>query len=150
MNGEQVVERARALVGTRFRPQGRMPGVGLDCVGTVVAATGRDPAKVRRDYRLRGGAVADMESELVLAGFVPVARSWARPGDILILSAGGAQLHMAILTERGYVHADAGLGLVVERPGDPPWPVLGVWRADGASGPVVARPPASSRTREGR
>ncbi len=128
MTGEEVVERARALVGTRFRPQGRKPGVGLDCVGTVVAATGRNPATVRSDYRMRGGAMEDMERELIFAGFAPVARSWARPGDVMVLSAGGMQLHMAILTERGFVHADAGLGLVVERPGDPPWPVLGVWR----------------------
>lgn len=129
MDGDEVVERARALVGTRFRPQGRKPGMGLDCVGAVVAATGRDPAMVRRDYSMRGEALAEMEGELAMAGFVRVSPVRARPGDVLVLSAGAAQLHMAILTDKGFVHADAGLGLVVERPGEPPWPLIGTWRS---------------------
>ena len=35
MDGNQVVARARSLIGTRFRSQGRLAAVGLDCVGTV-------------------------------------------------------------------------------------------------------------------
>ena len=45
-------ERARALVGTRFRAQGRGVG-GLDCVGVVLATFGLPLHLVRRDYRLR-------------------------------------------------------------------------------------------------
>ena len=41
-------ERARALVGTRFRPQGRSE-LGLDCIGLVVATFGLDPEEIRRD-----------------------------------------------------------------------------------------------------
>ena len=31
----------------------------------------------------------------------------------------------------GFVHADAQLRRVVERPGEPPWPVIGIWRFEG-------------------
>jgi len=33
-----------------------------------------------------------------------------------------------VWTGDALVHADLGLGRVVERPGAPPWPVLGGWR----------------------
>ena len=64
MDGNQVVARARSLIGTRFRSQGRVPGVGLDCVGTVAIATGRDAGRIRRDYRLRGETLAALEQGL--------------------------------------------------------------------------------------
>ncbi|GAO39350.1 hypothetical protein SCH01S_29_00380 [Sphingomonas changbaiensis NBRC 104936] len=50
------------------------------------------------------------------------------PGDVMLMRAGPAQLHLAIRTRRGIVHADAALRRVVERPGAPEWEVLGLWR----------------------
>jgi hypothetical protein len=47
-------ERARAHVGTRFRPQGRDPRFGLDCVGLILCTFGLPADAVRKDYRLRG------------------------------------------------------------------------------------------------
>lgn len=35
MRKSEIVAAALALVGTPFHAQGRMPGVGLDCIGTV-------------------------------------------------------------------------------------------------------------------
>ncbi|WP_410971081.1 hypothetical protein, partial [Salmonella sp. SAL04269] len=52
----------------------------------------------------------------------------ARAGDVLLMRAGPGQLHLAVKTAHGFVHADAGLGRVVERPGDPGWEVLSIWR----------------------
>ena len=121
--GEAVVARARALVGTRFRAQGREPD-GVDCVGLVAAALGREGA--RRDYALRGGCLAALEAELKRAGLVLVSELAA--GDVLVMQAGPGQLHLGVWTGSGLVHADAGLRRVAERPGPVPWPVLGVWR----------------------
>lgn len=125
--GDDVVERARGLLGTRFRPQGRDPGAGLDCVGVAVHALG--VAGVRSDYRLRGGSPSELAVELEQAGLTRVASRAV--GDLLVLSAGPQQLHLGIWTGSGLVHADAGLRRVVERPGPPPWPVLGAWRRSG-------------------
>lgn len=47
---------------------------------------------------------------------------------MLLMAAGPGQLHLGIRTVGGFVHADAGLRRVVERPGMPPWPLIGVWR----------------------
>ena len=121
---EAIVATARALVGTRFRPQGRTPGQGLDCVGLVAAALGR--GAVRRDYALRGGCVRALVREMVQAGLREA--SEVEAGDVLVLRAGPGQLHLGIWTGTGLVHADAGLRRAVERPGAPPWPVLSVWR----------------------
>ena len=49
-------------------------------------------------------------------------------GDLLLLAPGPYQHHLAILTDRGFVHADAGLRRVVETPGWPAWPLVGAWR----------------------
>jgi cell wall-associated NlpC family hydrolase len=122
-SGEAVAARARALVGSRFRAQGR-GREGVDCIGLVAAALGR--ADVRRDYALRGGCPARLEAELEGAGLVP--GQGVEPGDVLVMRVGPGQLHLGVWTGGGLVHADAGLRRVVERPGEVPWPVVGVWR----------------------
>lgn len=123
--GEAVAARARRLVGVRFRPQGRSRAIGLDCVGLVAAALRK--RDVPSDYALRGGALAELEAALSEAGLRRI--DLARPGDVLVLRAGPGQLHLAVSTGEGFVHAHAGLGRVVETPGQPEWPLLGIWRA---------------------
>jgi hypothetical protein len=118
--------RAQALVGTRFRPQGRGED-GLDCVG-VILATFEIPAKtVRRDYRLNGNHERDMKRALG-ATFRAVSLTQLRSGDVMMLAAGPSQRHLAVRTSAGFVHAHAGIGRVVETPGMPEWPLIGVYR----------------------
>lgn len=118
--------RARALVGTRFRPQGRSED-GLDCVGVVLATFGIQAHQVRRDYRLRGNDVQELRDQLE-RHFRRVPKTQLRAGDVMLVSPGGQQLHLAVRTSDGFVHADAGIGLVVETPGEPHWPLIGVYR----------------------
>jgi cell wall-associated NlpC family hydrolase len=120
------VARARALVGVRFRAQGRT-AAGVDCVGLVAAALGR--TGVRSDYALRGGSLTALEGALVDAGLREAEA--AEPGDVLVMQAGPGQWHLGVWTGAGLVHADAGLRRVVERPGDVPWPLVSVWRGSG-------------------
>lgn len=117
------LEAARAAIGAPFRLHGRDPAAGLDCVGLVAWAL-RVPAP--DDYRLRSGDAGRAAAALGAAGLRPVAA--ARPGDVLLCRSGPGQLHLAIRSEDGIIHADAGLRRVVERPGAVPWPVLGIWR----------------------
>lgn len=119
-------ERARALVGTRFRPQGRS-NEGLDCVGLVLAAFGLPSDKVRRNYRLSGDHRAELEKGL-LQHFHAVGAKDVRPGDVLLLQVACDQLHLAIRTSAGFVHAHARVGRVVETPGAPEWPLLAAYR----------------------
>lgn len=124
---EDYAGRARALVGTRFRPQGRDRAVGLDCIGLVAEACGVDLHEVRRNYRLRGDHRVEIERGME-PHFRKVSPSRQRPGDVLLLSVAREQLHLSIVTENGFVHAHAGIGRVVETPGQPEWEILGVYR----------------------
>ncbi|MGQ0589946.1 MAG: peptidoglycan endopeptidase [Sphingosinicella sp.] len=123
--GATVVARARALIGVRFRPQGRSREAGLDCVGVVAAALGLTAPP--DDYRLRTGSTERILAALRAAGLR--AAPARRPGDVLIMASGPGQLHLGIWTGSGLVHADARLRCVVERPGPPPWRVLSQWRS---------------------
>jgi hypothetical protein len=125
---DDIVARARALVGTRFRPQGRDPSQGLDCVGVAAAAAQVPPERLRRDYALRGQHLAEIEHSLCDLGCRPVPETACRAGDVIVCEAGPAQFHLLLCTGAGFVHADAGLRMVVERPRPFPWPVAGVWR----------------------
>ncbi len=121
---DEAIARARALIGTRFRPQGRDAAHGLDCIGLVAAAI--DVRSAPRDYALRGGSGARLAAELGKAGLRPV--DSMRPGDVLVFAPGPAQLHLGLFTGSGLVHGDAGLRRVVERPLPFPWPLVGIWR----------------------
>jgi lipoprotein Spr len=118
---------ARALVGVRFRPQGRSPELGLDCVGLVLCAFALPDDLVRRDYRMRGDHRGEMLAALAKR-FRRIARTQRRNADVLLLQVAKEQLHLAIMTEGGFVHADARRGKVVESRGAPAWPIVAVFR----------------------
>ena len=120
-------ERARALVGVPFRPQGRDASQGLDCVGLCLAAYCLPPETGRRNYRLRGDYRAEIKA-IVRHWFRRVGKSQSRPGDMLLMAVTADQLHLAVRTDPGFVHADARLRRVVETPGEPDWPLIGAYR----------------------
>ncbi len=119
-----AIAAARACLGTRFRLHGRSQE-GLDCVGLAAMAYGK--AGVPAGYALRGGDPEGVAAVIDCFGLVRVTDP-PRPADLLLLRPGPHQLHLAILTDRGFIHADARLRRVVEAPGPLPWPVLGRWR----------------------
>jgi hypothetical protein len=120
-------KRARALVGTRFRPQGREPRFGLDCVGLILCVFDLPAHSVRRDYRLRGDHRRELLSKLVHP-FRRIAPSKCRSGDVLLLRVASDQMHLGIASDAGLIHADARLGRVVETPGESGWPVVAAFR----------------------
>ena len=139
-----IVAAARSCMGTPFRPQGRVVGLGLDCVGVVLIAAAA--AGVRLEsvpaYGLSGDNLRVLLEMLQRAGCVSVASGHGgggqgigargAAGDIAVLVPAAGRLHLGVLTPGGLVHAHAGLGQVVEGPVDPCWSWLGVWRLKGA------------------
>ena len=121
--GVVAVSAARALVGARFRPHGRDPKGGLDCVGVAGRVYG---VPVPSGYALRGGDVGRVIAAIEFTGFRRV--NGRASGDLLLMAMGAAQLHLAIWTGTGMVHAHAGLRRVVETPGEPPAPPIAVFR----------------------
>ena len=120
-----IVASARSCVGARFRLHGRSRATGLDCVGVAAIAYALPDVPAR--YALRGGEAARIVALIDAAG-MRRGEGEAAPAALLLLRPGPFQLHLAIRTDRGFVHADAGLGRVTEVPGPPPWPLLAQWR----------------------
>jgi hypothetical protein len=46
----------------------------------------------------------------------------------MLMKVAGDQLHIGVRTDAGFVHAHAGLRRVVETPGMPDWPFVGIYR----------------------
>lgn len=128
---DEIVARARALVGVRFRPQGRSVETGLDCIGVAIMAIGIPAERVRRDYDLRSSRAEEFNHDMHDLGFLRIAPVEAEAGDVVLVRAGPAQLHIVVLMPDGFLHADAGLRRVVEVPGRMPWPALSAWRHPG-------------------
>ena len=99
-----VVAEARAWMGTPYRHQASLKGVGCDCLGLVRgvwrALLGEEPERVpgyTRDWAEAGGVEA-----LAEAGrrhLVEIDPATARPGDVLVfrMAAGGPAKHAGIL-----------------------------------------------------
>ena len=137
----RVADAALAVMGVPFRLHGREPESGLDCVGLAAWAlrAGGWVGVVPTGYRLRGGD-AGAVAALLDAG---LARGNGAAGDVLLMRTGPGQLHLGVMTAAGLVHADAGLGRVVLRPGAVAWPVIGAWRVR-ESGERLVRADSSS------
>lgn len=98
----QLCEAALALVGTPFHAQGRVPGIGLDCVGVIVCAARACGITVndRTNYPMLpdGTLQGELESRLIRVRGEPEA------GDILMMSFGRAQPHhVAMLVDGGRI-----------------------------------------------
>lgn len=119
------VTSARALIGVPFRLHGRAPELGLDCVGLVAVAY-RLTGDVPTGYGLRSRDLAHWERIIRARGFARRHVRWRR-GDLLLVCPGPAQIHLGVWTGASLIHADAGLGRIVETPGIPRWPVLSAW-----------------------
>jgi len=108
----------------------------MDCVGLAAWAlkAGGFAGAVPRGYALRGGDGAAVAALIADSGLVAVSETL--PGDLVLARSGPGQLHLAIVTPGGFIHADAMLRRVVERPGTMPWPVIGCWRVVKRSSPT--------------
>jgi len=127
---DEFAAAAESLVGTPFRFRGREPHSGLDCVGLVIAALQRigSAAPPVPPYAMRQRDFAAQITTVAAAGFESV-HDAVRPGDLLLLQAGPAQVHLAIAGRGGgVIHAHAGLGRVVITPPPCPLPIERHWR----------------------
>ncbi|WP_184648572.1 peptidoglycan endopeptidase [Sphingopyxis sp. JAI128] len=116
------------MIGVRFRPQGRDPATGLDCVGLVWAAYAAAgcPLDAPRDYPLRGWCRERIVAALEAAGFRMV--SDARDGDAALIALPAGQFHLGLIGCGRMVHAHAGLRRVVETPVDAQLLAAARWR----------------------
>lgn len=113
MTPELFIAAARSFVGTPFHPGGRLPGVGLDCIGVGICAA-RQCGLPHRDvaaYPLRpnGQLTRELDAQLVRV-------SDARKGDVLLMSFEDEPHHIAIYTGPTIIHAYMSVKKCVEQP----------------------------------
>ena len=84
--------------------------------------------RVRRDYGLHSNNPEEANNEFDACGFVRIAPAAAGAADVLLVRPAPCALHVVILTDRGYLHADMRRRKVVEVPGAVPWPIISAWR----------------------
>lgn len=147
---EDIVAIARGYVGTPFRHQGRIPGIGLDCAGVVVCVAkelglegdfqevpyGRYP----HGATLQG--ICDEHMDRVsLFGL----------GDVLLMAWEAEPQHLAIASDIGIIHSYAKAKGVVEHVLDPQWRlrIRGAYRFRGVQQEPTPEPPPK-RERYGR
>lgn len=122
-----VIDRARTFVGVPFRPQGRRADVGLDCVGLLLRSHELPDSCCRRNYRLSGDHLHELH-EAVQPYFRRVNRTQLRPGDMLVMRVGPEQIHLGLFCGTSFIHAEAGIGRVMETLGKPIWELMRVYR----------------------
>lgn len=124
---DDIVAAARGCVGTRFRGQGRVSGVGLDCLGVVIFAAAAAGVRLpdAPDYSLRGEGLLRLDQRIA-AAMLRVDSAGA--GDVMLFEPGPAMRHLGVWTGSSLIHAHAGLRRVVEGPVDPAWTLIGIYR----------------------
>lgn len=117
----RIVAHARECYGTIFRHQGRLPGVGMDCVGVVLHVwhrIGLPPYKNANYGRSPHPSRMTGELQKMLR---PVPIGEIQNGDILHMAWGKHPQHLALVTDVGIIHAYETIGRVVEHPLDDLW-----------------------------
>lgn len=117
----EVIAEARTWLATPFVHQGRVRGLGVDCLG-VVAMVGRalgltaydrtDYGRIPNPRRMRAELRAHLDEIQIAA---------AGPGDIVHMAWTRQPMHLGILTELGILHAYSAIPAVVEHPLDDAW-----------------------------
>lgn len=102
------MDAALAMVGTRFRHQGRQPRFWLDCAGLVVCAYRKAGIELpdRVDYDEDNPPYRDMLSRARRA--LGPSRADRRDGDVLVFRVGDRAKHMGIFFAGGIIHAVRG------------------------------------------
>lgn len=132
----EIIVAVRDCVGTRFRAQGRLKGVGLDCVGVALVAARAAGITVPNlpAYRLGETEANVLDTLLLRLGLIN--QSQGAPGDLWVFAPDVQRRHLAIQTNLAepkiaslsFVHAHAGVGTVVEAPAMADWIAMSIWR----------------------
>ena len=119
-----IIKKGREFIGTPFVHQGRLKGIGVDCIGLITGV-----AKelglfdvVTPPYRRYSDGTLLMQEMLKV--FDPADLDSKVPGDIIIYwvdKSSKHPQHVGILTETGVIHTYDRVMKVIEAPTTPRW-----------------------------
>lgn len=125
MTGQDVANTARECVGTPFKHQGRLVGVGLDCAGVIVHTFNslNLPVFDRTDYGRTpnsGALESALDAQLSVERVLPI--SDMKIGDILLFRIKREPQHLAICSgDLMMIHAYEPFGRCIEHLVDETW-----------------------------
>lgn len=115
---------AREMIGTPFKHQGRLPGVGLDCAGLVVCAARESGLQIndRADY----GRIPHegLFTSVVMEHCDEISQAEIMIGDVMMFAFRSEPQHIAIVSHVNttmLIHAYSQVGKVVENSLDASW-----------------------------
>lgn len=124
MDKAKFIASVRSTIGTPFQHQGRVPGVGLDCVGVIVFAlteNGYLVNDVSGYSRIPGGALLEAA---ILVHCSKISLHDVAVGDIMLFHFGHEPQHTAVvssLVPLTIIHAYSDIRRVVENGFDALW-----------------------------
>lgn len=111
---QDVVDEARKWLGTPFHHQGRVLGVGVDCVG-LISETGKGLGLTSHDsidYSREPDGVS-LVRELQVAGLIGVSKDEMQMGDVLVFHFKRMPRHVAILSREPGVDGPEDFGKII-------------------------------------
>ena len=124
-----AVLEARAWLDTPFHHQASVKGVGCDCIGLIkgvgvaLGLVDYDPAspvaQAFGNYSMLPNSRRMREG--LATWLVPIAVADTTLADILFMAWGREPQHVAIITDKGIIHSNSGVGKVVEHVLDESW-----------------------------
>jgi cell wall-associated NlpC family hydrolase len=100
---QQIIDEARTWLGTPFRHQGRLKGVGVDCGGLIVCVR-KDLGISEWDYTTYSRQPQPKVMVKYLKEFGnPVKKSEMQPADVIWMKVEGNPQHLGIYTEKNTV-----------------------------------------------
>jgi cell wall-associated NlpC family hydrolase len=114
MTADQIIDAARAALGTPFRHQGRRVGVALDCAGLIVHVA----QTIGADYQDQTGYGRSPSNGLLESALddQPCLDrvSTMQPADVLLMRFKGDPQHLALFTGDTIIHSYSQVGKVCE------------------------------------
>lgn len=113
---EQIIAKAREYIGTPFRHQARLKGVGVDCGGLMVCVV-RDLKGSSYDFIQYPRQPGMWLLDHLRAGYYEIPVSEAVPGDAVVFWIRHPEIpaHVGILSDRGVIHSHDGILRVTEQ-----------------------------------
>lgn len=110
MTRNEIVAQARTWLGTPWHHQGRLKGVGVDCIGLVI--------EVLKELGIQTEDTTDYSrfpdgkslQEAMARHFVEADKP--QPGDILLMRVTKMPQHVGFVTDKGVIHSYYGAGVV--------------------------------------
>lgn len=115
---DRLIEEARTWIDTPYVHQGRLRGIGCDCIGLLIGVAtplGLTAFEAKAYGRLPNG---NRMRRLADENLTRIPRADIQPGDVLLMAWRRAPQHLALVTQLqgrlGMLHADGRVGRVVE------------------------------------